>query len=118
LQAGLAGPSLGIVEDGRDVRVARRNGSAPPETLDSTASACDEVADRKTSCVVNREETDSSVARRQPDPSTRVVSWLIGAQSLGWAFISQTSSRRRASRLRIARDDSNCLRTGPVDPSS
>ncbi len=50
VQAGPVGPHLGIVEGGRDVRVARRNVSGLRGTLDSTASACGEVADRKTSC--------------------------------------------------------------------
>jgi hypothetical protein len=53
LQTGLVGPHLGIVEGGRDVRVARRNVSVLRGTLDSTASACGEVADRKTSCAVS-----------------------------------------------------------------
>lgn len=52
-QAGLVGPHLGIVEGGRDIRVARRNVSVLRGMLDSTASACGEVADRKTSCAVS-----------------------------------------------------------------
>jgi hypothetical protein len=62
-QAGLVSPHLGIAEGGRDVRVARRNASVLRETLDSTASACGEVADRKTSCAVSRKEADASIAR-------------------------------------------------------
>lgn len=53
LQAGLVGPHLGIFEGGRDVRVARRNVSVLRGTLGSTASACGEVADRKTFCAVS-----------------------------------------------------------------
>jgi hypothetical protein len=61
----LVGPHLGIVEGGRDVRVARRNATVLQGTLDSTASACDEVADRKTSFFLNRQEADASIARRE-----------------------------------------------------
>jgi hypothetical protein len=53
LQAGLVGPHLGIAEGGRDVRAARRNAPVLLGRSDLTASACDEVADRKTSFVLN-----------------------------------------------------------------
>jgi hypothetical protein len=62
-QAGLVGPHLGIVEGGRDVRVVRRNVSVLRGTLDLTASACGEVADRKTSCANSRIEANASIAR-------------------------------------------------------
>jgi hypothetical protein len=63
LQTGLVGPHLGAVEGGRDVRVARRNVSVLRETLDLTASACGEAADRKTSWANSRTEADASIAR-------------------------------------------------------
>jgi hypothetical protein len=53
-QVGLVSPHLGIVEGGRDVKVARRNVPVPRGMLDSTASACGEVADTKTSCALSR----------------------------------------------------------------
>ena len=64
----LVGPHLGIVGDDRDVRVVRRNVPVLRGTLDSTASACGEVADRKTSLTLNRQVTDLSIARGQPGP--------------------------------------------------
>jgi hypothetical protein len=53
-QVGLVSPHLGIVEGGHGVEVARRNVPVPRGTLDSTASACGEVADRKTSCALSQ----------------------------------------------------------------
>ena len=48
------GLHLGIVEGGRDVREARRNVPVLRGRLDSTASACGEVAGKKTSLTLDR----------------------------------------------------------------
>lgn len=79
----LVGPHLGIVEGGRDVRVARRNATVLQGTLDSTASACDEVADRKTSFFLNRQEADASITRRQRILDTcRMLAYCGSVESL------------------------------------
>jgi len=79
----LVGPHLGIVEGGRDVRVARRNATVLQGTLDSTASACDEVADRKTSFFLNRQEADASIARRELILDTcRMLAYCGSVESL------------------------------------